>query len=73
MIAILINIVIWLLIVGVVFWAIKYIASILPLDPTIKRAIDVVITVFAVIVVLIILLNLIGMLTHVDLNLPRVG
>ena len=63
MIQILISLVIYLLIIGVVFWAIRYIANALPLDPVIKNMINVVITVVAVIFVLIVLLNLLGMLS----------
>ena len=71
MIQVLIQLIIYLLIIGVIFWAVRYIADSLPLDPTIKNMINVVITVIAVIVVLIVLLNLLGMLT--GLPLPKVG
>lgn len=56
MLALLINIVIALVIVGLVLWALGQ----FPLDPTIAKVIRVVIVVFAVIYVIYVLQGLIG-------------
>lgn len=69
MIQALISLVIWLLIIGVIFWAVRYIASTLPMDPVVRNVINVVLTVVTVVVVLIVLLNLLGVMTGV--SLPR--
>lgn len=69
MIQALISLLIWLLIIGVIFWAVRYVAATLPLDPAIRTMINVVITVVAVIVILVVLLNLLGVMTGIPL--PR--
>jgi hypothetical protein len=70
MIHALIVLIIWLIIAGVVLWALRYIASALPLDPTIRTVINVVATVVAVIIVLVALLNLIGIVVP-GIDMPK--
>jgi len=72
MIRALIVLIIWLIIAGVVLWAARYIADALPLDPIIKRVINVVATVVAVIIVLIALLQLVGIIVP-GVDLPKIG
>lgn len=62
MIESLIYLIIVLIIAGVVIWGARSILAVIPMDPTIKRVVDVLIVVIMVVIVLVVLLRLVGMI-----------
>jgi hypothetical protein len=56
----LINCVIWLVIAGVVFWLINLLINRIPMDPTIKQVINVILILAVVLICINALLTLIG-------------
>ena len=61
----LINIIIWLLIAGFVFWALRKIVALIPLEHIFRQVIDVVIVIVAVAIILFkVVIPLLHMLPH---------
>jgi len=70
MIVALILLVVYLVILGVVIWALRYIVSAIPLDPTIQNVIMVAITVISVLIAVVLVLNTILPMLGVHSPLP---
>ena len=70
MIAGLINLVIYLLVLGIVAWLVFYVVDAIPLPQPINRIVKLAVTVIIALVVILMLLNLVGVGTGVDL--PKV-
>lgn len=60
MIGALISLIVYLLIVGVIYWAVTTILGLIPLPPPIKQVINVILIVILVLIVIYALLGLIG-------------
>jgi len=70
MITALILLVVYLVLLGVVVWALRYVVAAIPLDPTIRNVITVAITVIAVLIAVILVLNMVLPLLGVHSPLP---
>lgn len=70
MIVALILLVVYLIILGVVVWALKYVINAIPMDPTIRNAITVAITVVSVLIAVVLVLNTILPMLGVHSPLP---
>lgn len=71
MISALISLVIWLIVVGVIYWAVTTILALLPIPEPIKSVINVVMIVILVLIVVYALLSLIPMVSGAHLSFPR--
>jgi glucan phosphoethanolaminetransferase (alkaline phosphatase superfamily) len=71
MIIALINLIVWLVVVGILYWLVLWIIDAIPIPDPPARMIKIVLMVLLVIVVILLLLNLIGVQTGMDL--PRIG
>lgn len=69
MIAMLINLVVYLLVVGLILWLLIYLVDTLPLFSPYKQVARTVIMVFGVIILILLLLGLLG---AVDVGMPRI-
>jgi len=75
MIGALLSALVWILVVGVIIWAVRYVAGALPLPEPFPRLIEVITVVIAVVVCLIVILNLLRVLFGIDVGagMPRIG
>ena len=71
MIPALINLIVWLLIIGILYWLVVWLVDTLPIPDPPGRIIKIGVMVVMVLVVILLLLNLIGVETGLDL--PRVA
>jgi hypothetical protein len=71
MIIALINLIVWLVVVGILYWLVVWIIDAIPIPDPPARMIKIVLMVLLVIVVILLLLNLIGVQTGMDL--PRIA
>ena len=71
MINLLVNLIVWLLVVGILWYILVYALDAIPVPDPPNRLIKVVITVVMCLVILLAVLNLIGVSTGVDL--PKLG
>jgi hypothetical protein len=63
MVAALIQLVIWIIVVGLIFWVLNYLVDTIPLPEPFHRIAKVVLAVVAVLIVLVLLLQLLGIST----------
>jgi hypothetical protein len=70
MIVSLINLIIWLLVVGIIYWLAIYVIQAVPIPDPPARFIKIALTVILVLVIINLLLNLVGVSTGFDV--PRV-
>lgn len=63
MVASLIQLVIWIIVVGLIFWVLNYLVDTLPLPEPFHKVAKVILAVVAVLVVLMVLLQLLGVST----------
>ena len=63
MVASLIQLVIWLIVIGLIFWVLNYLVDTIPLAEPFHRIAKVVLAVVAVLIVLVLLLQLLGIST----------
>ena len=70
MIPALINLIVWLLVVGILYWLVIYIIDTVPIPDPPARIIKLVLLVVLAIVVILMLLDLIGVQT--GMNMPKV-
>ena len=72
MLQLLIQVVIALLIAGFIFWAVRYIVSVVPLDPIIARVIDALLVIAVVaIIIFYVVIPLLNMLAGVHITIPQ--
>lgn len=65
-----INIIVWLLIAGFLFWAIRLVVSLIPMEPIIKQVIDVLILIVVVAIILFkIVIPLLTTLAHISISI----
>ena len=67
MIGLLINLIVWLLVVGILYWLAIYVIDAIPLPQPANRVAKIVLTVLVVLIVVLLLLQLVG----VDIGGPR--
>lgn len=67
MVAALINLIIYLLVLGILIWLVMYVVDAIPLPDPLNRIIKVAVTVLACLVVILLLLSLLGVGTGVTL------
>jgi hypothetical protein len=72
MIAGLINLIIYLLVLGILVWLVIYVVDAIPLPPPINRIVKIAVTVIAALVVILLLLQLVGV-GGGDLGLPKIA
>jgi hypothetical protein len=70
MIPALIQLIIWILVVGILYWVVIYVLDAIPIPDPANRIIKVVLAVVLLLAVLLMLLDMLGINTGV--NLPRV-
>ena len=73
MIAGLINLVIYLLVLGIVAWLVFYVVDAIPLPQPINRIVKLAVTVVIALVVILLLLDLVGVSGVGGVHLPQVG
>lgn len=66
MLVALINLIIWLLVVGIIYWLVIYVIQTIPIPDPPARFIKIALTVILVLVILNLLLNMIGVQTGLD-------
>ena len=66
MIHLLINLIIWLLVIGILYWLVIYVLDAVPIPQPANRVIKIALTVLCVLVIIGVLLNILG----VDTGLP---
>ena len=71
MISALVTLIIYLLVLGLLYWLVNYIIDTVPIPDPPARIIKIALMVIMVLVVVVLLLNLLGMGTGLDL--PRIG
>jgi hypothetical protein len=71
MITAIINLIIWLVIVGILYWVVLYVIETIPIPDPPARFIRIALTVILVLVILNLLLNMIGVSTGFDT--PRIA
>ena len=71
MISALITLIIYLLVLGLLYWLVIYVLDTIPIPDPPNRIIKIALMVIMVLIVIVLLLNLIGM--GGDLNLPKLG
>jgi glucan phosphoethanolaminetransferase (alkaline phosphatase superfamily) len=71
MIPALINLIVWLLIVGILYWLVVWLVDTVPIPDPPGRIIKIAVMVVMVLVIILMLLQLIGVNTGIDL--PRVA
>jgi len=70
--ATIIQIIIALIIAGFVFWAVRYIISVIPLEPLIAKIIDVLLVILVVaIVIFYVVIPLLNMLAGIHIPIPQ--
>jgi hypothetical protein len=70
MVAALITLVIYLIVVGVILWLLRYLVNTIPMEEPFKRVANIVIVVVGVLIIIVLLLNFVGLL---DAGIPRLG
>ena len=70
MISQLINLIVWLLVVGILYWLAVYIMDAIPIPDPPARILKLALTVLVVLVVILLLLQLVG---GINLQLPKVA
>jgi hypothetical protein len=70
MVSSLIGLVVYLIVIGLVFWLLNYLVDNVPMDEPFRRIAKIALMVVAVLIVIILLLDFIGVLGP---GLPRVG
>lgn len=71
MISLLINLIVYLLIVGILYWLVIYVVDAIPIPQPANRMIKILVAVLAVLVIVLMLLRLFSVDTGIDL--PTVG
>ena len=71
MIMSLITLIVWLCVIGLLYWLVIYVIDTIPIPDPPARIIKIVLMVLMVLVVIILMLNLIGVSTGV--NMPKLG
>ena len=69
MIAGLVYLVIYIIVVGIVLWLLRYLIGVIPMDEPFRRVANIAILVIGVLIVILLLLSFIGV---VDGGLPRI-
>lgn len=70
MIPALINLIVWLLVIGIIYWLVIWLIDSIPIPDPPARLIKIALMVIMVLIVILLLLNLIGVQTGMDL--PRI-
>lgn len=73
MIGALINLIVWLLVIGILYWLVIWIIDSIPIPDPPARMIKIVLVVIIAIVVILLLLQLLGGVTGIDLPEVKVG
>ena len=71
MISALITLIVWLLVIGILYWIVIYVLDAIPIPDPPNRIIKIVLAVVLALVVLMALLDLLGV--HTGVGLPRLG
>jgi hypothetical protein len=71
MIAALINLIVWLLVVGILYWIVVYVIDAIPIPDPPNRIIKLVLIVVIALTVILMLLNLVGI--DAGMHLPKVA
>jgi hypothetical protein len=71
MIAALINLIVWLLVVGILYWIVVYVIDAIPIPDPPNRIIKLVLIVVIALTVILMLLNLVGV--DAGMHLPKVA
>ena len=71
MIPALINLIVWLLVVGIIYWLVVWLIDSIPIPDPPARLIKIAMMVVMVLIVILLLLNLIGVQTGMDM--PRLN
>ncbi len=71
MISALISLIVWLLVVGILYWIVIYVLDAVPIPDPPNRIIKIVLAVVLALVVLLAVLDLLGV--HSGVNFPRIG
>jgi hypothetical protein len=73
MIGALITVIVYLLVLGLLWWLVNYVLDSVPIPDPPNRIIKIALMVLMVIIVIVLLLNLIGVGIGNDIHLPRLG
>jgi hypothetical protein len=73
MVGALITLIIYLLVLGLLYWLVIYVLDSVPIPDPPNRIIKIALMVLMVIIVIVLLLNLIGVGIGNDIHLPRLG
>jgi hypothetical protein len=73
MIGALINLIIWLLVIGILVALVYWVLDAIPIPEPINRIVKVVLVVIVALVVILLLLQLLGVSTGPGINLPKLG
>jgi uncharacterized protein YhhL (DUF1145 family) len=67
MISLLVNLIIYLLVVGILYWLVVYVVDAIPIPQPANRVIKIVLTVLVALVIILLLLQLFGAATNIRL------
>jgi TRAP-type C4-dicarboxylate transport system permease small subunit len=73
MIGALITLIIYLLVLGLLYWLVIYVLDTIPIPDPPNRIIKIALMVLMVLVIIVLLLNMLGVGTGTDLHLPKLG
>ncbi len=68
MVAGLINLVVYLIVIGLVFWLLSYLVDTVPMQPQFRQVAKIALTVVGVLIIIVILLQFVGV---ADIGFPR--